>query len=161
MAFLLNIAPANLNQKSSSILQVNPDVFAIASDRDQERKKGKVRGPLHGIPFIVKDNIGTKDNLETTAGSWALLGSRVPRDAFVVSKLRDAGAVLFGKATLSEWADMRSNNYSEGYSGRGGQCRSSYNLTVNPGGSSSGSAVGVAANVVAFALGTETDGSGA
>lgn len=84
----------------------------------------------------------------------------MPRDAFVVKKLRDAGAVLFGKAALSEWADMRSNNYSEGYSGRGGQCRSAYNLTVNPGGSSSGSGVGVGANVIAFALGTETDGSG-
>jgi amidase len=127
---------------------------------DAERKAGKVRGPLHGIPFTVKDNIASKDNLETTAGSWALVGSIVPRDAFVVAKLRDAGAVLFGKATLSEWADMRSNNYSEGYSGRGGQCRSAYNFTVNPGGSSSGSAVGVAANAIAFALGTETDGSG-
>jgi amidase len=138
---------------------MNPDVFAIAAQLDGERKRGKVRGPLHGIPFTVKDNIGSKDNLETTAGSWALLGSRVPRDAHVVSKLREAGAVLFGKATLSEWADMRSNNYSEGYSGRGGQCRSAYNLTVNPGGSSSGSGVGVGANCIAFSLGTETDGS--
>lgn len=97
--------------------------------------------------------------METTAGSWALIGSIVPRDAYVVSKLRDAGAVLFGKASLSEWADMRSNNYSEGFSARGGQCRSAYNLTTNPGGSSSGSAVAVSANVIAFALGTETDGS--
>lgn len=97
--------------------------------------------------------------MQTTAGSWALLGSLVSRDAFVVTKLRDAGAVLLGKATLSEWADMRSSNYSEGYSGRGGQCRSPYNFTVNPGGSSSGSAVAVTANVVAFSLGTETDGS--
>jgi amidase len=97
--------------------------------------------------------------METTAGSWALVGSIVPRDAHVVSKLRDAGAVLFGKASLSEWADMRSNNYSEGYSARGGQCRSAYNLTVSPGGSSSGSGVAVSANVIAFALGTETDGS--
>jgi amidase len=127
---------------------------------DEERKKGRVRGPLHGIPFTVKDNIASKDNMETTAGSWALLGSIVPRDAHVVKKLRDAGAVLFGKSTLSEWADMRSNNYSEGYSGRGGQARSPYNFTVNPGGSSTGSATGVAANVVAFSLGTETDGSG-
>jgi amidase len=133
--------------------------MTIAAARDKERKQGKVRGPLHGIPFIVKDNIASKDKMETTAGSWALVGSIVPRDAHVVARLRDAGAVLFGKATLSEWADMRSNNYSEGYSGRGGQCRSAYNLTTNPGGSSSGSAVAVAANVVAFALGTETDGS--
>lgn len=146
-------------QYLNAIIQINPDLFAIASQRDAERKAGKVRGPLHGIPFIVKDNIASKDNLETCSGSWALLGNIVPRDAFVVKKLRDAGAVLFGKAALSEWADMRSNNYSEGYSGRGGQCRSAYNLTVNPGGSSSGSGVGVGANVIAFALGTETDGS--
>ncbi|KAK1987776.1 amidase [Colletotrichum cereale] len=126
---------------------------------DAERKAGKVRGPLHGIPFTVKDNIATKDAMETTAGSFALLGSIVPRDAHVVARLRDAGAVLFGKAALSEWADMRSNNYSEGFSARGGQCRSPYNFTLNPGGSSTGSAVGVAANAIAFSLGTETDGS--
>ena len=127
---------------------------------DDERRTGKVRGPLHGIPFLVKENIASKDKMETTAGSWALMGSIVPRDAHVVKKLRDAGAVFVGKATLSEWADMRSNNYSEGYSARGGQARSPYNLTLNPGGSSSGSAAAVAANTIAFALGTETDGSG-
>lgn len=142
-----------------SVLQVNPDVPAIAAERDAERQAGKVRGPLHGIPFTVKDVIATKDKLETTAGSWALLGSIVPRDAFIVAKLREAGAVLFGKATLSEWVDMRSNTYSEGYSARGGQCRSAYNLSLDPGGSSSGSAVGVAANAIAFSIGTETDGS--
>ena len=98
--------------------------------------------------------------METTAGSWALLGSIVPRDAKVVAKLRQGGALLLGKATLSEWADMRSSNYSEGYSGRGGQARSPYNLTLNPGGSSSGSAGAVAGNLCMFALGTETDGSG-
>ncbi|KAK1761537.1 amidase signature enzyme [Echria macrotheca] len=143
----------------NSLLELNPDVLAIAAARDAERRAGRVRGPLHGIPFTVKDNIASADEMETTAGSWALLGSVVPRDAFVVAKLREAGAVLFGKATLSEWADMRSNNYSEGYSARGGQCRSPYNFTVNPGGSSSGSAVGVAANAIAFSVGTETDGS--
>ena len=144
----------------SAVLQVNPDYMQIAAQLDAERAAGHVRGPLHGIPFLVKDNIASKDRMETTAGSWALLGSIVPRDAFVLSKLRDAGALLFGKATLSEWADMRSSNYSEGYSGRGGQARSAYNLTVNPGGSSSGSAIAVAANMIMFALGTETDGSG-
>ncbi|KAH8901440.1 amidase signature enzyme [Thozetella sp. PMI_491] len=143
----------------NAVLQINPDVLPIAAKMDAERANGTVRGPLHGIPFVVKDNIATADNLETTAGSWALLGSIVPRDAYVISRLREAGAVLFGKATLSEWADMRSSDYSEGYSARGGQCRSSYNLTVNPGGSSSGSAVAVAANAIAFSLGTETDGS--
>ncbi|MCJ1377270.1 hypothetical protein MMC17_000362 [Xylographa soralifera] len=126
---------------------------------DAERAAGKVRGPLHGIPFFIKDNIASKDKMETTAGSWALLGSIVPRDAHVVSMLREAGALLMGKATLSEWADMRSNNYSEGYSARGGQARSAYNLTVNPGGSSSGSAIAVSVNQIMFALGTETDGS--
>lgn len=145
---------------TSAILQYNPDAFTIAKALDVERSQGKVRGPLHGIPFVVKDNIATKDRMETTAGSWALLGSVVPRDAFVVDRLRKAGALLVGKAALSEWADMRSNNYSEGFSARGGQCRSPYNLTVNPGGSSSGSGVAVGANLVTFALGTETDGSG-
>jgi amidase len=138
----------------NSIIELNPDAEAIAIALDAERTAGRLRGP-----FIVKDNIATKDHMETTAGSWALLGSVVPRDAFVVAKLRQAGALLMGKATLSEWADMRSNNYSEGYSARGGQARSPYNLTVNPGGSSSGSAAAVAANIVSFSLGTETDGS--
>ncbi|CAN8103693.1 unnamed protein product [Discula destructiva] len=147
------------NSYINTLLQLNPDALALAATLDAERAAGHVRGPLHGIPFTVKDNIATRDNLETTAGSWALLGSIVPRDAFVVSRLRAAGAVLLGKATLSEWADMRSNSYSEGFSARGGQCRSPYNLTENPGGSSSGSASGVGANAVAFSLGTETDGS--
>ncbi|KAI7545775.1 amidase family protein [Hortaea werneckii] len=147
------------NDYINSVMEINLDCFQIAARLDDERRTGRIRGPLHGIPFMVKDNIATKDRMETTAGSWALVGSVVPRDAYVVERLREAGAVLLGKAMLSEWADMRSNNYSEGYSGRGGQCRSAYNLTVNPGGSSSGSAVGVAANVFTFAIGTETDGS--
>lgn len=142
-------------------MQENPDAFDIAASLDRERRSNRVlRGPLHGIPFTVKDNIATADLMETTAGSWALLGSRSHRDATVVERLREAGAVLLGKATMSEWADMRSSSYSEGYSPRGGQCRSPYNLTVNPGGSSSGSAVGVASNAIAFSVGTETDGSG-
>ncbi|OHF02014.1 glutamyl-tRNA(Gln) amidotransferase subunit A [Colletotrichum orchidophilum] len=144
----------------SSVMQLNPDVLTIAAKMDELRKVGQVLGPLHGIPFTVKDNIATKDSMETTAGSYALLGSIVPRDAFVVARLRAAGAVLFGKATMSEWADMRSTGYSEGYSPRGGQPRSPYSLIYNPMGSSSGSAVGVAANAIAFSLGTETDGSG-
>ncbi|GFN16513.1 hypothetical protein AtubIFM55763_010347 [Aspergillus tubingensis] len=144
---------------TNAVLQFNPDAMAIAEALDAERKQGTVRGPLHGIPFLVKDNIASKDKMETTAGSWALVGSVVPRDSHVVHRLREAGAVLLGKATLSEWADMRSNDYSEGYSGRGGQCRNPYNFTVNPGGSSSGSGVAVTSNQVPFALGTETDGS--
>jgi amidase len=140
-------------------MEINPDFLEIAAALDLERAHGHVRGPLHGIPFIVKDNIGTKDKMETTAGSWVLLGSVVPRDAHVVKRLRESGALLLGHATLSEWADMRSNLYSEGYSPRGGQCRSPYNLTTTPGGSSSGSAAAVTANLVSFSLGTETDGS--
>lgn len=140
-------------------MQVNPDFLQIASTLDAERAAGHIRSPLHGIPLVIKDNIASKDKMETTAGSWALLGSVVPRDAHVVAKLRQQGALIFGKATLSEWADMRSSNYSEGYSARGGQARSPYNLTVNPGGSSSGSAAAVAGNLCMFALGTETDGS--
>ncbi|KJZ71042.1 hypothetical protein HIM_09569 [Hirsutella minnesotensis 3608] len=152
----------------ASLMQENVDVFAIAQASDDYRAKYreaknremlKKPGPLHGIPFTVKDNMATNDNMETTAGSLALLGSRPSRDATVVQRLRDAGAVLFGKAAMSEWADMRSSDYSEGYSARSGQCRSAYNLQVNPGGSSSGSAVAVAANAIAFSLGTETDGS--
>ncbi|KAJ6058979.1 uncharacterized protein N7446_008562 [Penicillium canescens] len=143
----------------NAILQLNPDAFSIAQKLDAERATGKVRGPLHGIPFIVKDNIASKDRMETTAGSWALLGSVVPRDSYVVNGLRKAGALLLGKGALSEWADMRSNNYSEGFSARGGQCRSAYNFTVNPGGSSTGPGVAVGANLVPIALGTETDGS--
>ncbi|KAL8856773.1 MAG: hypothetical protein Q9178_006610 [Gyalolechia marmorata] len=141
------------------IHKLNPDALRIAKRADAERRARRVRGPLHGIPFLVKDNIASKDQLQTAAGSLALVGSIVPRDAFVVARLRKAGAVLMGKTTMSEWADMRSTIYSEGYSATGGQSRSSYNLTVNPGGSSSGSAIAVANNVVPFTLGTETDGS--
>lgn len=140
-------------------MEINPDVIDIAYALDVERLQGNIRSKLHGIPFLVKDNISTKDKMETTAGSLALLGSVVPRDAFVVRRLRESGAVLMGHAALSEWAAMRSTHFSEGYSGRSGQCRSPYNLTSSPGGSSSGCGVAVAANIVTFAIGTETDGS--
>ncbi|KAG9229622.1 amidase signature domain-containing protein [Amylocarpus encephaloides] len=143
----------------TAIMEMNPDFLEIASALDLERAQGRDRGPLHGIPFIVKDNIATKDKMETTAGAYMLLGAVVPRDAHVVARLRGSGALLMGHSTLSEWADMRSNSYSEGYSPRGGQARSPYNLTTNPGGSSSGSAGAVAANLMTFSLGTETDGS--
>ncbi|SCU77244.1 LAMI_0A00276g1_1 [Lachancea mirantina] len=148
-----------VNSYVNSIMQINPDALSIAAAMDEERAQGLVRSPLHGIPFVVKDNYATKDKMDTTCGSWSLMGSIVPRDAHVVAKLRDAGAVLFGHSTLSEWADMRTSHYSEGYSARGGQSRSPFNLTVNPGGSSSGSAAAVAANMIMFSLGTETDGS--
>lgn len=148
-----------INPFVNGVLQVNPDALAIAKARDEERASGIVRGPLHGIPFVVKDNYATKDKMQTACGSAALLGLVVPRDAHVVGQLRKAGAVLFGHSTLSEWADMRLNSYSEGYSAVGGQARSPYNLTLNCGGSSTGSGASVAANLIMFALGTETDGS--
>ncbi|PFH59831.1 hypothetical protein XA68_11849 [Ophiocordyceps unilateralis] len=145
---------------ANSVIELNPDAEKIAEALDKERRlRNKTRGPLHGIPFIIKDNIASDDEMSTAAGSLALEYSKVPEDAFVVKRLRTKGAVLLGKAAMSEWADMRSTNYSEGYSARGGQCYSAYNMTVNPGGSSTGSAVGVAINAIAFSIGTETDGS--
>ncbi|EEH47378.2 uncharacterized protein PADG_03476 [Paracoccidioides brasiliensis Pb18] len=148
-----------LNCLLKAVIQTNADALVIAECLDKERENGKLRGPLHGIPFLVKDNIATKDGVATTAGSTMLVGSTVPDDAHVVSMLRDAGAILLGHTNLSEWAAMRSSYYSEGYSSRGGQCRNPYNLAEHPGGSSCGSAVAVATNMCPFSLGTETDGS--
>lgn len=143
----------------NSVMQTNPDALAIARELDRERKEKGPRGPLHGIPIVIKDNIDTADNMETTAGSLALLGSKPGRDAFVVGRLRAAGAVIIGKTNLSEWANFRSSRSTSGWSGRGGQTRNPYALDRNPSGSSSGSAVSVAANLTAAAVGTETDGS--
>lgn len=143
----------------NSIMEVNPDALAIAARLDDERSEGNVRGPLHGIPVLLKDNIDTADKMETSAGSLALLGARPTRDAFVVERLRDAGAVILGKTNLSEWANFRSTQSSSGWSARAGQCLNPYALERNPSGSSSGSAVAVAANLAPAALGTETDGS--
>lgn len=142
-----------------SIAEVNPDALAIAHGLDRERESKGARGPLHGIPIVLKDNIATTDRMQTTAGSLALLGSRPRKEAFVVRRLREAGAVILGKANLSEWANFRSNSSSSGWSGRGGQVRNPYVLDRSPIGSSSGSAVAVAANLTSAALGTETDGS--
>jgi amidase len=142
-----------------SVLETNPDALAIAEKLDQERKAGRVRGPLHGIPVLVKDNIGTSDRMTTTAGSLALEGSIPSQDSFVVKKLREAGAVLLGKTNLSEWANIRSTHSTSGWSARGGQCRNPYALDRNPSGSSSGSGAAAAANFCAVAVGTETDGS--
>jgi amidase len=143
----------------NAVLELNPDALIIADAMDAERKEKGVRGPMHGIPVLIKDNIDTADRMATTAGSLALSGSVPGRDAFVVRKLRDAGAVLLGKTNLSEWANFRSNRSSSGWSGRGGQTRNPYALDRNPCGSSSGSAVAVSANLCAGAVGTETDGS--
>ncbi|KAF7327384.1 Amidase family protein [Mycena kentingensis (nom. inval.)] len=142
-----------------AVMELNPDALAIADELDRELKAGKKRGPMHGIVVLVKDNFATADKMQTTAGSLALVGSIVPRDAHVVSLMRKNGAVILGHAGMSEWADMRSTSYSEGYSARGGQVRNSYNLTQEPGGSSSGSGHAVTTNMVTVAYGTETDGS--
>jgi amidase len=143
----------------NSVIELNPDALAIAEQLDTERKTGKLRGPLHGIPILIKDNIDTRDRMTTTAGSLALEGSIAPRDAFIVEQLRKAGAVIIGKTNLSEWANFRSSKSVSGWSGRGGQTRNPYALDRNPCGSSSGSGAAVAANLCAAAVGTETDGS--
>lgn len=143
----------------NSVLELNPDALTIAATLDGERKTGTVRGPLHGIPILLKDNIDTADGMTTTAGSLALEGSRPLQDAHIVKRLRDAGAVILGKTNLSEWANIRANTSTSGWSGRGGQTRNPYALDRNPCGSSSGSAAAVSANFIAAAIGTETDGS--
>jgi len=142
-----------------AVLEVNPDAAVIAAELDDERRRSGPRGPLHGIPVLLKDNIDTGDRLTTTAGSLALEGHRAPRDAFLVARLRAAGAVVLGKTNLSEWANARSTRSSSGWSSRGGQTRNPYALDRNPCGSSSGSGVAVAADLAAAAVGTETDGS--
>ncbi len=141
------------------VLEVNPDALAIADSLDRERKSGRMRGPLHGIPILLKDNVDTADRMTTTAGSLALEGSIPLQDAFIAAKLRAAGAVLLGKTNLSEWANFRSTHSSSGWSGRGGQAKNPYILDRNPCGSSSGSGGAVSANLCAAAIGTETDGS--
>src|SRR5262249_51566733 len=141
-----------------TVLEVNPDAIAIADRLDGERRAGRVRGPLHGIPILLKDNISTADRMMTTAGSLAPPGVPPPKDAFIVERLREAGAVILGKANLSEWANFRSTHSSSGWSGRGGQTKQPYALDRNPSGSSSGSGAAVAANLAAAAVGTETDG---
>ncbi len=143
----------------NSVLETNPDALTIARELDRERREKGPRGPLHGIPVLIKDNIDTGDSMETTAGSLALLGSKPVHDAFAAARLRAAGAVILGKTNLSEWANFRSAHSSSGWSGRGGQTHNPYALDRNPSGSSSGSAVAIAANLAAAAVGTETDGS--
>ncbi|HEY0172815.1 MAG TPA: amidase [Pyrinomonadaceae bacterium] len=143
----------------NSVIETNPDAVSIAESLDRERKAGRVRGPLHGVPVLVKDNIDTADRMETTAGSLALVGAKPRRDAYVVERLRAAGAVIVGKTNLSEWANFRSTHSSSGWSGRGGQTKNPYALDRNPCGSSSGSGAAVSANLALVGVGTETDGS--
>jgi len=142
-----------------SIIELNPDALSIARNLDLERKAKAPRGPMHGIPVLLKDNIDTADGMQTTAGSLALADQPAKRDAFLVERLRVAGAVVLGKTNLSEWANFRSTHSTSGWSGRGGQTCNPYSLDRNPCGSSSGSAVAVSANLTAVAVGTETDGS--
>jgi amidase len=143
----------------NSIIELNPDALAMAENLDGERKAGHIRGPLHGIPILIKDNIDTGDRMLTTAGSLALVGQPAPRDAYIVEKLRESGAVILGKTNLSEWANIRSKNSTSGWSGRGGLTRNPFALDRNPSGSSSGSGAATSANLCAAAIGTETDGS--
>src|SRR5690348_14931938 len=148
-----------MDKQVNSVLELNPDAAEIAAQMDAERKAKGPRGPLHGIPILIKDNIATQDKMNTTAGSRALLGARPPRDSFVAARLRAAGAVILGKTNLSEWANFRSTHSTSGWSGRGGQCRNPYAMGRNPSGSSSGSGVAASASFCAAAIGSETDGS--
>lgn len=149
-----------IDPKIRSIVEINPDAERIAVELDKERKAGKIRGSLHGIPVVLKDNIDTADRMKTTAGSLALLDAPTPeRDAFLVEQLRKSGAVILGKANLSEWANFRSTKSSSGWSARGGQTRNPYLLDRSPCGSSSGTGAAIAANLATLGIGTETDGS--
>lgn len=145
--------------KLNAIIEINPDAVSIAKQMDNERKARKNRGPLHGIPIVIKDNIDTRDKMQTTAGSLAMAGNIASSDAFIVKKLREAGAIIIGKTNLSEWANFRSTQSSSGWSSRGGQTKNPYFLDHNPCGSSAGSGVAVSANLCVVAVGTETDGS--
>jgi amidase len=145
--------------KLNAIIEINTDAVSIAKEMDNERSEGKTRGTLHGIPVVIKDNIDTADKMQTTAGSLAMIGNIASNDAFVVKKLREAGAIIIGKTNLSEWANFRSTQSSSGWSSRGGQTKNPYFLDHNPCGSSAGSGVAVSANFCVVAVGTETDGS--
>ncbi|MCJ8208531.1 amidase [Mucilaginibacter sp. RS28] len=145
--------------KLNAVIELNPDALILADQLDKERASGKVRGPLHGIPVLIKDNISTGDRMHTTAGAMALADNIYSKDAFIVTKLRDAGAVILGKTNLSEWANFRSNHSTSAWSSRGGQTKNPYVLDRNPSGSSSGSGAAVAASLCAIAIGTETNGS--
>jgi amidase len=153
----------SLNPLLHSVIEVNPNAMAIATQLDVERRQGHVRGPLHGIPLLVKDNIATDDQMQTTAGSLALYGSQVPGDAVIIQQLRAAGAIILGKSNLGEWANFRSNipvyPLAVGWSARGGDTKNAYDLSYTSWGSSAGSGNGTAANLCAAAIGTETDGS--
>ena len=159
-AYLGRIAAVDrAGPRLNAVIELNPDALPMAERLDAERKAGRVRGALHGIPVLLKDNLATADRMETTAGSLAMVGAKPLRDAHVVARLREAGAVILGKTNMSEWANFRGHRAISGWSARGGQTRNPYALDRNPSGSSSGSAVAVAANLCVVAIGTETNGS--
>lgn len=159
-AYLARIDEIDKNgPRLNSVIETNPDALAIAESLDKERKAKGARGPMHGIPVLIKDNIDTADRMQTTAGSLALVGSKPAQDSTVAKKLREAGAVILGKTNLSEWANIRSSHSTSGWSGRGGLTRNPYALDRNPCGSSSGTGAGVSANLCTVGVGTETDGS--
>ncbi|KAI4675338.1 uncharacterized protein J4E84_010080 [Alternaria hordeiaustralica] len=148
-----------VNKTLHAVLEINPDAWTIAKELDEERACGKLRGPLHGLPILIKDNIATADEMNNTAGSWSLMGAKVPRDATVAAKLREAGAIILGKANLSQWANYRSSNSSNGWTARGGQTYGAYYPGQDPSGSSSGSGVAASLGLAFGTLGSETDGS--
>jgi amidase len=148
-----------VNGTLSVVTELNPDALSIAAELDAERANGTIRGPLHGIPLLIKGNIGTLDKMNTTAGSYALLGAKLPADSGVAAKLRAAGVVILGKSNLSQWANFRSDNSSNGWSAYGGQCTGAYYPLQDPSGSSSGSGVGTSIGLALAALGTEVSHS--
>lgn len=159
-AYLQRINDIDKNgPKINAVIELNPDALSIADSMDAERKAGKLRGPLHGIPVLIKDNISTGDKMMTTAGALALVGHKAKQDAFIAAKLREAGAVILGKTNLSEWANLRSTRSTSGWSSRGGQTKNPNILNRNPSGSSSGTGAAISANLCAIGIGTETDGS--
>ncbi|RII05183.1 hypothetical protein CUC08_Gglean010276 [Alternaria sp. MG1] len=148
-----------VNKTLHMVLEINPDAWTIAKELDEERACGKLRGPLHGLPILIKDNIATDDEMNNTAGSWSLMGAKVPRDSTIAAKLREAGAIILGKTNLSQWANYRSSNSSNGWSARGGQTYGAYYPGQDPSGSSSGSGVAASLGLAFGTLGSETDGS--
>ena len=148
-----------VNSTLHVVTQLNPDALSIAAELDSQRTAGVVYGPLHGIPVLLKNNIATADKMDNTAGSYALAGAKVPRDSTVAAKLRQAGAIILGKTNLSQWANYRSSNTSNGWSAIGGQTQGAYYPDQDPSGSSSGSGVASSLGLALAALGTETDGS--
>ena len=148
-----------VNGTLAVVTEINPDAVSIAKELDEERAMGRIRGPFHGVPILIKNNIATDDKMNNTAGSFSLLGAKVPKDSTIAANLRKAGAVILGKANLSQWANFRSTNSSNGWSAYGGQCKGAYYPNQDPSGSSSGPGVASSIGLALASIGTETDGS--